>query len=362
MARRHRNINVFILVLAVCTLATWAVGLSNLKYKSESTVAFHNGFPGDINQWESAGDWSSVDIGEEKITVHREADKRGFAKRRFVLPDDPSRADQRLRIRGVIQTNKRIINSADVRGAAYMLWLEDADGEILKYTTISNLTGNQLLYRAERILNIPDTVTAINVVMNTRESQSSFSLLDASVDMVSITPLYLLLVVMLSASWLLVAAVAAKWLLTHAPPRTALLAGLLGAGIIVGVMLPETFKFPLIDPLFQQLTLWIPLDGTESGKFTYKLGHFLFFFLTSLVLMLKTSSMPITRLQIVCIMVMMAVATEGMQLHLLNRSTQAFDIGVDAGGILLAWLAVKVLRPKPKRRKSTVWRRRRVNR
>ena len=362
MERRRRYINVFIVALALCTLATWALGLSSLKYKPESSIAFLDGFPGDSSQWQAAGDWSNVDIGEERITVHRESDDRSYAKRRFVLPEYPARADHQLRIRGVIQANNSITgNLSDTRGAAYMVWLEGADGEIERYATVRDLAGDQQIYQAQRILAIPDSVSAIVLVMNTRDSEGSFSLIDASAEIVSVTTLYLALATVLLVSWLIVAAFAALWLFRYTSLRTALMTGLLGGAIVVGVLLPETITIPFVEPLFQRLAQWLPLAGTESGEFTYKIGHFLFFFLTSLVLMRRTGAIPITRLQIACIMLLLAVATEGMQLHLLNRSTQLFDIGVDTLGILLAWAASMVLAPK-RRRKTEVWRRRSARR
>ena len=338
MGRRRRNINVFILVLAACTLATWALGASNVKYKPEFRFAFENGFPGDISQWQPAGDWSNVNIGENRITVFRQSDNRSYAKRRFVLPQYPARADHLLLVRGVVQTNKKVANPKDVRGAAYQVWLEDADGEVIRYATIGGLTGEQESYQVGRIVNITDNVSAITLVMNTRDSKSSFSLIDASAEIVSVTLVYKMLATVLVIIWLLLAAVAVRWLLIHAPPRIALLASLLGGGIIVGVMLPETVAIPFVEPVYQQLAKWLPLSSTTgSGEFVYKIGHFMFFFLTTLVLMLKADSLPIKRKQIVCIMVLIAIASEGMQLHLLNRSTQLFDIGVDTSGTLLAW-------------------------
>ena len=336
MDRRSGRFNVFILALLACTIATWALGLIDFKYQQEADIAFVNGFPGDPELWQPAGDWSSVAIDDEKITIFRQSEEKSYAKRRYELPDNLQPSEHTLRVTGAARTNEVVDNPADKEGASFMVWLEDAKGEFIEYLTVFSMSGHRDSYQGERIVNLPKEVSAFTLVLNSRDSADSFSLVDGSADLVSITPNYMASVALLFMGWFILAALIAQWLLKHAPLKTTLLAGLLLAGILIGVMMPETRTIPIIDPLFQAIAAQLNMTGMDSGTFIYKTGHFMFFFFTSLVLMLKSDVLPANRLQLACIMILLAVATEGMQLHLPNRTTQLFDIGVDTSGVLLA--------------------------
>lgn len=343
MARLRQNFFVFLIALVICTLATWALGLADIKYKQEHNLAFVNGFPGDTELWQRAGDWSNVTIDDEQVTVFRETENRSYAKRHIDLSAYPSLTDYRLRVRGEVHTNKKVENPEDTRGASYMVWLEDIAGENIQYYTVQGLTGDQDSYQSERILNIDETVSAITLVLNSRDSLSSFSLTNASAELLSVTLLYRIAALALIIAWMAIAVLTALWLRQYASRKTFVLVGVLLAAIIIGVMLPETFNIPFIDPLYQQIQHLLPVSDIGSGGLVYKLGHFLFFFLTSVLLMKQARSLPISRVEIAGIMFLLAVATEGMQLHLPNRSTQVFDIGVDSLGILLAWFLAILL-------------------
>ena len=343
MDRRFSRFNLFLCALLTCTLATWALGLIDLKYQQETDIAFVNGFPGDPELWQPAGDWSNIEIDAERITVFRQTEDRSYAKRRYELPDYPARSAHTLRVSGVVETNEVVDNPSDEEGASLMVWLEDTKGEIVNYLTVFSMRGDRDRYQGERIINLPDDIKAFTLVMNSRDSANSFSLVDGSADIVSVTLNYMASVAMLLMAWFVIAALIALWFLRHAPMKTTLLAGALIAGIFVGVMMPETPTVPIIDPVFQAVAAKLNLTGIDSGTFIYKTGHFLFFFFTSLVLMLKSDILPANKWQIASVMILLAVATEGMQLHLANRTTQLFDIGVDSAGVLLALAVSKFI-------------------
>lgn len=341
-ARRHFGVEVFILAFIVSTVLTWLLGLSELKYQQQSLIGFETPFPGDLNQWQRAGDWSNIVFDDEKITINRLTDNRSLAKRLFQLPQPLQHAEVKLRVQGAVKTETYIENSQDDKGAALMIWIQDDKEEVLKYYTVMNLTGERDTYAGERIVRLPETAAAVILVLNSRDTSSSFSLLDAKIETVTTTHAYYGFIACLLLLWMALAFFAGRWLLRNLSTKLALLAGSLITMIVAGVLLPDHLTTPFVDPLFKQLAQsWLPAsyDNAES---TYKVGHFLFFFFITLLFMLNSQSLPITKAHVLVLMIILAVATEGMQLHLFNRSTRLFDIAIDCSGILLAWMLVVI--------------------
>ncbi|MGQ7846326.1 VanZ family protein [Granulosicoccus sp. 3-233] len=321
-------------------MLTWALGLLDIKYHLDGSVAFESGFPGDVSAWQRAGDWSNIDIEDDRISVTRETDNRSFAKRSFPLPVGEYPSSSKLRIRGTLETLGITETPADSdgRGAAYMVWLQDADDEVKRYLTIQDLTGERERYEAERIVSIPDDVAAFTLVLNSRDSGNSFSLTNASVDLISITPIYKAGILLLVIAWLAIFAMGAIWIYKRGSRTLFITSSLLITGIIVGVMLPETATVGVVDPAFKTISHLIPAFDLEAAHSTYKIGHFLFFLLISLVLGWHARSLPASGVILVLLLFLLAIASEGMQLHLFNRTTRLSDLGIDGAGILLGWL------------------------
>ena len=340
MTSTSRKIYSFTALVIVVTVLTWTLGLLNIKYHLDGDVAFQDGFPGDVSLWQPAGDWSNIAIDDDRISVLRKTDNRSFAKHSFQLPDRENLSSSKLRIRGTLETLNMAESTVDSdgRGAAYMVWLEDADGEVVQYLTIQNLTGAQARYQTERIVSIPDGVTAFTLVLNSRDSVNSFSLTDASAELISITPIYKAGIALLVFAWLVIFALSAKWIFKRGSRTLFITSTLLIAGIIVGVMLPETATVGFVNPVFQKISGLIPAFDLEAAQSTYKIGHFLFFLLVSIVLGLHAKSLHISGLMLLVLLFLLAIASEGMQLHLFNRTTRLSDLGIDGAGILLGWI------------------------
>lgn len=332
-------------MLVVVTVLTWTLGLLDVKYHLDGDLAFQNGFPGDTSQWQPAGDWSNVVIDDLAIAVTRKTNNRSHVKRTFAFPDNADLSSNKLRIRGTVQTQdfEEIVPDNDGRGAAYMVWLEDADGEVLRYLTIHNLTGEQALYQAERIVSIPENATAFTLVLNSRDSVNNFSLTNASAELISVTPIYKAGIILLAIAWLLVFALSAKWIFKYGSRSLFVTSTLLIIGIIAGVMLPESATDSVITPIFDAISNIIPAFDQGAEQSTYKVGHFLFFFLISMVLSLNAKTLHLNAAMLLILLFLLAIASEGMQLHLFNRTTRIFDLWIDGAGILLGWLVATVI-------------------
>lgn len=339
----QNRIYFFILVFAVCTLATWALGLSNAKYTQQAFIAFDNGFPGDIDLWQRAGDWSNVEFSDEKIKVNRTTDNTSFAKREFALPESSGKNSARLRVTGTIDTETYVEDSSDDPGAALMVWIQDSNEEVIKYSTISDLSGQLDQFKAERIVSIPADAVAVSLVLNSRESTSGYSLTDASLETITITPLYIGCISILILAWLLIFGIASYWVYKNLATKIAIAALTLLAGTVAGVLMPEGIAIPYINPLLEFLGTSFAHSDHALTEFAYKIGHFVFFFFVSLLFMLNSSSLPISKIQILLLMLLLAIATEGMQLHLFNRTTRLSDLGIDTSAIVFGWVISSII-------------------
>ncbi len=338
MMTDSRKIHLFIASMVVVTLLTWTLGLLDIKYSLDSRFSFKDGFPGDTTLWHPAGDWANVDISDEAVSILRNTEGRSYAKRRFILPDITDPASKKLRIHGTLETLDRGADNGDERGAAYMVWLEDDDGEVLKYLTIQELTGSQDAYEAERVISLPDSVKAFTLVLNSRDSADSFSLTDASAELISTTLLYRISSYFLVICWIAIFLASGKWLYQNASRGLFVTGSLLVAGIVIGVMLPENMTIGIVNPVFDAIASRIPSFDLDAAQSTYKVGHFVFFFFIALVLALNVRSLPLKPSLLVVLLLLLAVASEGMQLHLFNRTTRLSDLGIDTAGIMLGWL------------------------
>jgi VanZ family protein len=104
--------------------------------------------------------------------------------------------------------------------------------------------------------------------------------------------------------------------------------------------------------MFNAIAGKFPAFAHFDAKSLYKVGHFLFFCLIAIVLVRNARALPISPAQLILLLLLLAVASEGMQLHLFNRTTRLSDLGIDAGGILLGSLLASVFKAKRRTRRS----------
>lgn len=324
--------------MIVLTAMTWVTGMLDIQYQSDKTLAFENGFPGDITDWHQDGDAENLSLSSDAVTIQRHTSNRSYAIRTFTLPDSAEIKTGKLRIRGIIKTLTQASPLEKDHVAAFMIWFRGANDDVVQYLTVQALTGDFPEYRAERIVSIPDTAQAFSLVMINRESNGAFALTDASVAVVGTTPLYGVIGLTLVILWSGLALVAMLWLFRTG--GAALMTGLtaLVTLTVAGTVLPESITSNQILPLYQALIEALKLSHAEPLGIVYKVGHFLFFFAATLLGLLNYRRLEISMLSILLFMFILAVATEGLQLHLFNRSTRLSDIGIDSLGITLAWL------------------------
>ncbi len=343
----------FLLTMIVATAITWVIGLLDIQFKSEATLAFDKGFPGELSDWVPAGDPDNITLSADSIRIDRNTGERSYAMRTFELPPKEQLLNRKLRVRGKILTISRATPIEKERIAAYMIWFLDKDQEALKYLTVQPLTGDFPEYRAERIVSIPDNARFFVTTLINRDSDGAFELIDANVTLVSGTLLYTLISTAMFALWITLLIMAIWWLIRRGNFGLGLSISALLVLTLVGVLLPESATTQYVLPAYQKLAAALSLERSEPLNIIYKAGHFLFFFAVALLLMLNRRTLNLSATLILVFMLVFAVATEGLQLHLFNRSTRLLDLGIDLAGAVMAWLLVMVLQVLFSHKKTT---------
>lgn len=329
----------FVFVVLLATVFSWVLGQDNYKYHFHSQIGFENGFPGDLDNWTRAGDWANVDFTENGISVNRSTPNKSYAKYEVQIPSDAQEKGLDLKVNGTVDIDlieDQAESYKDDDGGSLMVWYRDATGEIIKYANVQEFNLNQANYSATKILAIPDAANSFEIVLNSRDSLNSMSLIDASIEMLQQTKLYKLGLTALLALWLLIGFLGIRWLIQYGDTRLTLTLAALVVAIFIGVLLPEKFMSNQIDRRLINYFEISPSSRDGILEIVYKGGHFLFFFLVSLVVVINSHKLSIQHLSAVTLLVLLAVATEGMQLHLLGRTTRLLDLGVDVTGIVLA--------------------------
>lgn len=333
----------FLMAMIIMTAITWGVGLLDIQYKSEGSLAFDDGFPGALSDWTPAGDPLNITLSEAAVRIERNSPERSYAMRTFPLPPAEELNSRYLRVRGQIATLTQATPIEPERVAAFMIWFQDEANEPINYLTVQALTGDFPKYRAERIVNVPDEARYFVTTLINRESDGAFELTDASVELVSTSTVYRLISPLIYSTWAVMLIIAMLWLVHNGSWAIGVTVTALLALTLVGVLLPESVTTAHILPAYQKLASALSFQHTEPLGVAYKIGHFIFFFALSLILMLNRHSLGLSAFAILAFMIVFALATEGLQLHLFSRSTRLLDIGIDLAGVILGWIIASAL-------------------
>ena len=333
----------FMIFVTIVTLLTWTLGLVDFKYREHSVAAFSDGFPGDLALWERAGDWSNVEFKEDRISIIRNTSNRSYAKRTFYIDPTIDRSTSAIRITGTLEAENTKYDGPSEQGGSYMVWLNTADGDVARYLTIQELRDSVNTYDAERIVSIPQMVTSFTLVLNSRETKHVFSLVDASAAILTINENYTYSTYLIVLLWICIALACLYWLAIRATLSMFIIASFPLAAIVVGVILPDTFMTGVVDPFVLKFVSISTFSNNTTLEIVYKSGHFIFFFMVAFVLFLSASRLSISHTPLAILLGLFAIASEGMQLHLLDRNTRLFDLGVDISGIVLAWLLASLI-------------------
>ena len=323
-------------MIALLTSVTWYLGGVDWKYLDHGSLAFSDAFPGPAEDWQNHGDETNIVIAEEGVRLSRTTDNPSYAKYPVKSLDIPNNKTGQIRVTASVkvETEDSIEEGA---GAALMSWFMDSSEEsVLEYRTVIPLRVaiDKSVISSQRILAIPEGSPFFYLAFINRESNGSYLLTDAALEMVSESISYLFAVGSLFLCWLLVIIVLVftLWKKSSKLHASILLVTILI--IVLGVTWPER-----VDGwLSLNVDRWAVTDN--SWDWIYKFGHFALFFAISLHLLCYRIRLGLARWYCFCVLGLFAIATEGMQLHFIQRTTRWTDILIDVAGICAAVILV----------------------
>lgn len=330
----------YLLALWAATVLTFVISQNLNQFENQGAVAFEQGFPGDLEQWARRGGWDNVLFEPNAIVVNRIEDNAGYALRTFPLASSENRHHEKLRVTGSVNTLTKKAEDDLSDGGAVMLWLQDDSDEVVTYLNIGKLDGKQDSYEVSRVVNLTDDITRYSVVLTNKESTAEFALVDASVELLVEKPLFSQIRIVVLAVWAILLAIALRYLFKRA--SLAMFAVVSAAIVltIIGVLMPETWDSATIKPFYAKLQALTGLTGDAILEHAYKLGHFLFFFSITLMLLLYRKTLELPVWEIFVLMVLFALATEGMQLYLSDRTSRISDLIIDVSAVFIAAMFV----------------------
>ena len=349
-----RGVQLYFFLLVVTTVFTWATGLLDNHYEPLPVPAGYGEiFPGDKQSWQLVGQSDLLSPETDTFQISPDTGNQTRAEYQIDLPEMISPDYQHVRVRSVVKTLERPSSSSLKTDAGLIVRLRDADGDVTSTAWVSQLTGEFNIHKAEKLIALNKTATSVQLVFSNRASDGRFELENATLDIVRVSPVYELfifpaLVILWGASLL----TGGYYLATRmGRTRTMFLGGAL-LMLVGGVILPTSVRELIVTPVFSLLkATGLPGSGSPLLYF-YKIGHFTMFFVVSLVLFQNKMRLLFSRVDLCAVMLILAIATEGAQLHLFFRTTQLLDMAIDMAGVLLALLVHYILRKTHTRQHS----------
>ncbi len=155
------------------------------------------------------------------------------------------------------------------------------------------------------------------------------------VQVVKPLPLFYLGFGILLFGWVVFLVLVAAHLIESGQGRLLVLPAILVFAMAGCIMMPLNSINYLLEPLDSLVaTAHAAYPDWTMFHFTAgKLGHTLCFALFTLITLVLKSKFRMTWLQLISIVCLLALATEGLQLFLSDRTTRLTDLGMDAAGV-----------------------------
>jgi len=330
------HIGLFLLATVLLTLATIALGVSGVQYRTERVlpVAVADGAP------DSPPD-------RLDFPIERQAAPSGTEVPRLVaiLPqrDDALRW---LRLSARLEGEISDVGPDPTRPPILATWFTRPSGERQAVSPESLETGRIDADRWEIVRRWPEQVTSVVATVLPRSSSVKIAMSELTVEILALTTAYLWLLGVLASAWAGLSLVAARFVWARFEGPAAIvplaLASVIGAAVMFSGDFIDSFVRPIVS-----LT-----HGTRAGVSlvaTFKVGHAVAFALLTLSLLCMRRRLGVSAWYCIVLTGVLAVASEAAQLHLPARTAQLRDIGIDLLGIgaaLLGWTSFRAMRAR----------------
>ena len=389
---KSRAYGSYILYVLAVTVATWALGLLDLQHRTVHSITLSDGFPGIAENWKIRGEEKNTAITNNHITVNRQIDAQSYILRLVDLPENwqqmettansnaenstsvdpqdnsiqkttdgvldfdsfgkaikkierktiellrPSNQQPLLRVWANTQTVRASLHNVE-KPASLMIWfLEDPEGKPVLFNSVKkyNEMAEDEPSQVESILEIPSQSKAFYIALQNRDGDGEYRVSDVKLDLVNTTAYFWLVVSFLGLLWTIMVIIGLVWFVKHSHPAASVAICLFIGAIILGVLLPESINQGILSDLTTGVQRLMGEKFSIGQSLLFKIGHLVLFFLLTITLFLSNVTRFLSTKSLVTLIVLFAIASEGLQLHLFDRTTRLTDFFIDLVGVVLA--------------------------
>lgn len=351
--RFDRGFDLWLAALVAVTAAVWALGLVGDRYDAGPPLAFADGFPGAVDGWVRNIEDPGLVVDANGVELLGTVPGERYAKRAIPLPAPAERpSGGLLRVRARTETLAAPADDVPWQRPLVMIWVVDdaADDGPIDFRTVADVPGRLGTHFGERVIQIPPEADSLWLTFQGRDSGGSYRLSGASLELVAPNPGRLTLLAGVAAVAALLGLAALVRLVRRGGRWVAIALVVVFAGTLVGILVPESISTGLLRHRLGDVAFSLPKIGRVEFRDLYKVGHFGFFLAGALVAFAARGRLGLSRTRLGLLFATLAVATEGVQLHLFDRTTRGSDVLVDLAGVALAALLVETALRLPYRR------------
>jgi len=321
------------------TLSIWLTGHFIPQFNSVQSILGTDQFPGKAADWQAQNSEYFKHNPSSVILFANESARNKLTKK---CPEVKV-SNNKLKVR--VSTNVKIIEEGKISGRNSVVgfWFINSQNKVDSYRNITFHPGRSRETIGFRVIDWPATAVGCKFGLITKAGGPTIELREASIEFVSDNQTYRFLIMALIVClvlYVLYLIVVASRMLSF---RQLLLPVAFIILLICGVMLASPFIAKYFHPPF----LWIieslqPIFwGVDKNRtalsWIFKLGHAVMFSFIAFCFFYLRKKINASRVTVLTMLVVLAAASEGLQLHLADRAASGSDFILDCLGILVGW-------------------------
>lgn len=329
----------------ILTALVWASGLFIPSYNVESTILFESEFPGDAADWQAELP-ELISITSTAVAIRAYASSRH--KLTYVCPELGEQTHKTFRITADISLLEQGVTNAS--SSVLGFWFVDNEGVIVRYHNVGIMPGRYEQIAAAKTVEWPEGATGCVFGLIANAGGPSISITSGRVETVIPNLAYQIAILFIALLFLLYACFLIYLALQKLTFRQLILPVMLMALLVLGVTMTGPLLVKYIHPLFFGVLSILGIGVADvTGNRTafdwvFKFGHVLVFMLLALCFFAVQRRIRAAQTWILSMLLLIAIASEGLQLHVPDRGASTIDVLINCVGIALAWGGVLLFR------------------
>ena len=361
MFQRLRPKKLALCVMFILTFLIWFSGSFIPAYQHEAPILFELNFPGSAAAWQvDAPELTAVESGYLSIRGGPESVHK-------VSVNCPELSVPAKTKKIKISANVAFTEAGSIPGRTSVLgfWFIDDESTIINYHNISIMPGRYTDTLSSKVVEWPKAATGCAFGLIAHAGGPTITVTDGLVEAVSPNILYQASVALIAFILFLGSYYMICWALQQLTAFQILVTAILASVLIVGVVVSGSSLTKYIHPIYYGVMSLFGISGDDiAGNRTafdwvFKLGHVIVFALIAFCVFIVRLRINAGLVWALAMLLLIAIASESVQLHVQGRGASLMDVMFDCMGIALGWiLAAGMPLPEPKRRKRRHRRRR----